>query len=119
MEKLRTRTRNFRPKTNLNADFASLDDFQTSIRRMRSNRTLTIHSIFFIVLLINKEILIAAEKVNSRHKRFVPPFDPQKVFNNVAGVETISNQVTNNINQGIIQIIGYVIGGKNRSFNIF
>ena len=48
----------------------------------------------------------------TRKKRFLPTVNWGKVYENVAGVSTISNQFSNMINQHIIQVIGYVIGGK-------
>ena len=48
----------------------------------------------------------------SRKKRFLPTINWKKVYENVAGINTISNQMTNNLNQYIIQVIGYVVGGK-------
>ena len=48
----------------------------------------------------------------SRKKRFLPTINWKNVYENVAGISTISNQFVNNLNQYIIQVIGYVVGGK-------
>ena len=85
----------------------------SSLRRTLRNNIMAgkQESFFFIILLFHAICHETHGSKLSRNKRFLPSINWGKVYKNIWGVSTIKNQFANNLNQYIIQVVGYIFGG--------